>query len=218
MARPKKVRQGDAVLSPEHIVATALRLADADGIDQLSMRRLAHELDCGVMSLYHYVADKEALVEALVDRVASEVDAPPTGIAWREAVKHLAEATLAAQLRHPWAISAWSTSWPGPHRTRLVEHLLEALASAELSADVADLGFHAITNHIQGFAQQRLSFGQLDSRAETTQERLEALLAQTEHPRVAEHVEFHRSGRGTDDEFGFALELILDGLARYADA
>ena len=98
-----------------------------------------------------------------------------------------------------------------------MEQLLDALADAELPPDIADLGFHALTNHIQGFAQQRLSFGQLESRAEVTRDRLEAMLTQGEFPRVAEHVEFHRSNRTAHDEFGFALDLILDGLERFAD-
>lgn len=217
MGRPKKLRKDDTVLTHELIVAAALRLADSDGIEQLSMRRLATELDCGVMSLYHYITDKEALIEALVDQVAGEVVPPPADVAWRTAVQHIAESTLEAQLRHPWAISVWSTTWPGPYRFALVEQLLDALAEAGLPADVADLGFHALTNHIQGFAQQRLSYRQLESRAEVTGQRLEATLAQGEFPRVAEHVEFHRSNPTAYDEFGFALNLILDGLERLAD-
>ena len=217
MGRPKKVRDGDVVLTPEHIVTTAMRLADADGIERLSMRRLAAELDCGVMSLYHYVADKETLVEALVDQVAREVPPPPAGVAWREAVRHIATLTLEAQLRHPWAIPVWSTTWPGPCRFGLVEQLLDALANADLPPDIADLGFHAVTNHIQGFAHQRISFGQLESRAEVTRDRLEEMLTAGQFPRVAEHVAFHRSDRASRDEFGFTLDLILDGLGRSAN-
>jgi hypothetical protein len=104
-------------------------------------------------------------------------------------VQHIAESTLEAQLRHPWAIPVWSTAWPGPYRFGLVDQLLDALADAGLPPDTADLGFHALTNHIQGFAQQRVSYGQLESRAEVTRDRLEAMLAQREFPRVAEHVE-----------------------------
>lgn len=74
-----------------------------------------------------------------------------------------------------------------------------------------------LSAHIQGFAQQRLSYRQLKSRAEVTGHRLEAMLAQGEFPRVAEHVEFHRSNRTAYDEFGFALTLILDGLEKLAD-
>lgn len=217
MGRPRKLRDGDAVLSRERIVATAMRLADADGIEQLSMRRLANELDCGVMSLYHYIADKEALIEALVDRVAGEVVPAPNEAAWREAAAHISKSTLDAQLRHPWAIPVWSSTWPGPNRFGLVEQLLGALGSARLPPDIADLGFHALTNHIQGFAQQRMSYSQLETQAETTRERLELLLAENEFPHVAEHVEFHRSGQGAHDEFAFTLDLILDGLEKHID-
>ncbi len=216
MGRPKKVREGDAVLTRELIVTTALRMADADGIDKLSMRRLAAELDCGVMSLYHYVADKEGLIEALVDEVAGEVVPPRDGAGWREAAEGIARSTLDAQLRHPWAIPVWSTTWPGPYRFRLSEQLLDALAGADLPPDVADLGFHALTNHVQGFAQQRLSFDRLQSSADETGARVEEVMRQGRFPRVVEHIEFHRADRSGNDEFGFTLDLILDGLERWA--
>ncbi len=214
LARPKKVREGDAVLTFEHIVEAAMAMADADGIAKLSMRRLATELDCGVMSLYHYIADKEALVEALVDQVANEVAVPPADLDWRQTAQHLARSTLDAQLQHPWVVPIWSTTWPGPHRFALVELLLETLADIGLPPDVADLGFHALSNHIQGFAQQQISFEQLAARAAITGARLEELLADDKYARVREHVEFHRAGHDTPDEFDFTLNLILDGLER----
>lgn len=216
MARPKKVRDDDSVLTRDHIVTTAMRLADADGLEQLSMRRLAGELDCGVMSLYHYISDKEELIEELVDRVASEVVPPAAGVGWRVAVEQIAESTLEAQLRHPWVAAVWSATWPGPHRFGVVEHLLEALARADLPADVADLGFHAVTNHVQGFAQQRIAYDQLASRAEATRNRLEVMLAEGKLTHVAAHIGFHRTNRTEYDEFGFTLDLILDGLERLA--
>lgn len=214
MARPKKVRDGEAVLTHERIVTTALKLADEEGIGGLSMRRLATELDCGAMTLYHYIADKDALLEALVDAVAGEIEPPPADADWRAAAEHIAKAALEVQLDHPWVIPIWATTWPGPHRFALVEQLLDALAGADLPADIADLGFHALTNHVQGFAQQRLSYQELESKADVTAVRLEELFASNQFPRVAEHVEFHRSQHEAHDEFGFALNLILDGLER----
>ena len=193
-----------------------MQLADADGIDKMSMRRLATELDCGVMSLYHYVADKDALIEALVDQVASEVAPPAADTPWREAAQELAAATLAAQLNHPWVISIWSMTWPGPHRFALIERLLEALAQADLPADIADLGFHALTNHIQGFAQQRLAFGQLEAQADETAGRVAAIMGSDEFPRVIDHIAFHQHDETDRDEFRFTLDLILDGLERHA--
>ncbi|MGB5756592.1 MAG: TetR/AcrR family transcriptional regulator [Acidimicrobiales bacterium] len=214
MGRPKKERQGNSVLTHEHIVTTALEMVDLHGTEQLSMRKLATELGAGVMSLYHYVANKDALLEALVDRVASEVEPAEPGIEWTAAARHLAVQTHRALLRHPWAIPAWSTTWPGPHRFALMEQLLEVLATAGLPADVADLGFHALTNHIQGFARQRVAYGEIETSTDEMHERLHALLTQDEYPRVAEHARFHSVGHGTRDEFNYVLDLIIDGLER----
>ena len=212
MGRPKKEREGKPVLTFEHIVETALPMADEQGVAQLSMRKLATELGAGVMSLYHYVADKDTLVEALVDRVASEVDLETTGD-WKAAARQLARSTHEALLRHPWAIPEWSTVWPGPSRFALTEQLLEVLASAQLPPDVADLGFHALTNHIQGFARQRVAYGNTQTDTEQMHDRVQELLTQRDFPRVAEHVRYHVDGRGNHDEFGYVLDLILDGLA-----
>lgn len=214
MGRPKKERDGKPVLTYEHIVETALRLADEHGAGQLSMRKLATELGAGVMSLYHYVADKDALMEALVDRVASEVEPAPTGIRWTEAARHIAVSTHQAMLRHPWAIPAWSTSWPGPARLALMEQLLDVLANAGLPPDVADLGFHALTNHIQGFARQRVAYSENATNTEAMGNRVQALLTNDDYPRIAEHIRYHGEGHGTHDEFGYVLDLILDGLDR----
>ena len=213
MGRPKKERDGKPVLTLEHIVETALLMADEQGVVQLSMRKLATELGAGVMSLYHYVADKDALVEALVDRVASEVNLETTGN-WTAAARQLAIATHEALLRHPWAIPEWSTVWPGPYRFALTEELLEVLASAKLPPDVADLGFHALTNHIQGFARQRVAYGDPPPDNEEMNSRVQGLLTQADYPRVAEHVRYHMDGHANHDEFGYVLDLILDGLAR----
>jgi AcrR family transcriptional regulator len=212
MGRPKKERAGKPVLTVEHIVETALRMADEQGVTQLSMRKLATELGAGVMSLYHYVADKDTLIEALVDRVAGEVDLETTGD-WRAAARQLAISTHEALLRHPWAIPEWSTVWPGPNRFALTEQLLEILASAQLPPDVADLGFHALTNHIQGFARQRVADGNTQTDTEQMQNRVQELLTQRDFPRVAQHVRYHIDGHGNHDEFGYVLDLILDGLA-----
>lgn len=215
MGRPKKLREGEAVLTFENIAETATKIADTEGITKVSMRRLATELDCGVMSLYHYISDKEALIEALVDQVASEVQLPGSGQGWRATAQQISESTLEAQLEHPWVVPIWSSTWPGPHRQRRMECLLEALANSGLSAELADLGFHALINHIQGFALQQVAFEQLASRASETEVRVQEMLADHALPYVHAHMHFHRSGRETPDEFRFTLDLILDGLEKH---
>ncbi len=214
MGRPKKERKGKSVLTHELIVETALHMADDQGIEQLSMRKLATELEAGVMSLYHYVTDKDTLMQALVDRVAREVEPAKPGSEWKVAARHIAVSTHEALLRHPWSIPLWSTTWPGPHRFALMEQLLDVLASARLPPDVADLGFHALTNHIQGFARQRVAYGETNKNPEEMQSRVQALLSNDDYPRIAEHIRFHHDGHGTPDEFSFVLDLIIDGLDR----
>ena len=95
-----------------------------------------------------------------------------------------------------------------------METLLEVLAGADLPADIADLGFHALTNHIQGFARQRVAYGQSPTEGEAMQAKIEATLASGQYPHIVEHARYHQEGHGTTDEFTFVLDLILDGLAR----
>lgn len=216
MARPKKERDGKPVLTREHIVATALRMADEQGAEPLSMRKLAAELGAGVMSIYHYVADRDALMEALADEVAGEIDLELPDGDWVAAARHLAVSSHEALIRHPWSIPLWTSSWPGPNRLAAMEVLLDVLAGADLPPDVADLGFHALTNHIQGFARQRVAYGEAPTDTEEMQERIAAMLASGRYPRIAEHARYHDEGHGSVDEFTYVLDLILDGLSRSA--
>ena len=103
--------------------------------------------------------------------------------------------------------------WGHPRLGSWTEQLLEVLASADLPPDVADLGFHALTNHIQGFARQRVAYGNTQTDTEEMHDRVQELLTQRDFPRVAEHVRYHVDGHGNHDEFGYVLDLILDGLA-----
>lgn len=214
VARPKKERDGKPVLTRESIVATALAMADDHGAEPLSMRKLAAEMGVGAMSIYHYVADRDALMEALADEVAGEVDVELPDGPWVDAARQLAVSTHEALIRHPWSIPLWIDTWPGPNRLALMETLLEVLAGADLPADIADLGFHALTNHIQGFARQRVAYGQSPTEGEAMQAKIEATLASGQYPHIVEHARYHQEGHGTTDEFTFVLDLILDGLAR----
>ncbi len=212
--RPRRGRPGKVELDFDIVVDAALQMADDDGLEGLSMRKLADDLGAGVMSLYYYVEDKEALVDAIVDRVAAEVEPAPAEADWKESTRHLAMATHQALLRHPWAIPLWSSSRPGPHRVTLMEQFLAALASADLDADVVDLGFHAVVNHVQGFARQRVGFQTARSTDEARLRPGGLDVDLDEFPHVVAHIDYHRSGHGRRDEFAFVLDLILAGLER----
>ena len=94
----------DAGLSKERVVVEAVRLADRDGIDGLSMRRLAGSLGAGAMSLYHYVASKEELLVAMIDIVFAEIELPPAETDWQTAMRRRAVSARQVLARHPWAI------------------------------------------------------------------------------------------------------------------
>ena len=99
--------------------ATAIALADAEGIGSLSMRRLAQELGVEAMSLYHHVANKDDILDGMVDMVFGEIELPSDGADWKTAMRDRARSARAAMTRHPWAISLMeSRSSPGPATLR----------------------------------------------------------------------------------------------------
>lgn len=180
------------------------------------MRNLARQLGYEVMSLYNHVRNKDDLLEGMVDRVAAEVALPDTDDPWRPRVRDLAIAIHEMLLRHPWASALWSTAWPGRHRWDQMEAFLGALADAELPDDVADLGFHAVTLHISGFTQQQLAFRAQAAEMEAMMHRFDDDVDETVYPLIHAHLRYHEArdaGRNEPaDEFGFVLDLILDGL------
>ncbi len=208
-------------LTRDLILDAAIELADAQGVDALSMRKLAKHLGFEVMSLYNHVANKEDLLDAMVDRVAAEIVAPPPGAGWKPAARAIAISAHEALLRHRWAGALWMTQWPGRHRWLHMERLLAVLAEAGLPDDLADLGFHAITLHVGGFTQQQLSYAMDEQRSSEMYERFAREVRAEEFPHVVDHVRYHQEVEERDekprDEFAFVLDLILDGLERAAE-
>ena len=108
-----------APLSRQRALSTAVALADAEGIVSLTMRRLAQELGIEAMSLYHHVANKDDILDGMVDMVFSEIDLPSEGADWKTAMRQRARSARAAMTRHPWAIAIMeSRSSPGPATLR----------------------------------------------------------------------------------------------------
>ena len=195
-------------------MTAAIELADQHGIDGLSMRKLASHLGAGAMSLYNHIANKDDLLDAMVDRVAGEPLLPDRDQSWRAAARQFALDTHHALLRHPWAISMWQTRWPGPNRWLHMETLLAILARADFSEDHADLAFHAIVMHIQGFTQQQVSYATEFSDGDALFARFATEVEPESFPHLIDHVRYHSEGGATENEFAFVLDLILDGLDR----
>ncbi len=200
-------------LTRERVLTAAIAWADAEGTDGLSMRVLAGELGCGVMSLYNHVANKDEMLEGMVDLVASEIALPaPQNRDWQGALRETARSAHDTLMRHRWAAPMWSRYLPGPERLRHMDGILRTLREAGLSVDRACRGFHAITTHILGFTLQRLDFPVAQKDLASAASDFLAGMPTEEFPWFAEHVQHHVDEPDQGDSFSFVLDLILEGL------
>jgi len=208
-------------LSRDRVLRAAIRLADEDGFDSLTMRKLGHELGVQAMSLYNHVANKDDIRDGIVDLVMSEIEVPSNGADWKPAVRQSAISAHEVLLRHPWASSLMmATTVVSPARLRWMESLLGILRAAGFSADLTHHAYHALDSHITGFTLWQVNFPfetaeELAGMADAFRRELPA----DEYPHVAEHIEQHLAEPGLDgpSEFEFGLDLILDGLERIRD-
>lgn len=156
----KEQRQVASVagLSRQRMVEEAVRLADTEGVDGLSMRRLASALGAGAMSLYHYVANKDELLDAMIDVVFDEIELPPEETDWRSAMRHRAISARQVLARHPWAIGLMeSRTSPGPANLRHHEAVTACLRRAGFSVLMATHANWLLDSLVYGYALQEAS-------------------------------------------------------------
>jgi len=200
------------------VLRAAIAFADAKGIESLSMRKLGQELGVEAMSLYKHVANKDDMLDGMVDVVFSEFDLPSDGVHWREAMRQRATSARQALSRHSWAIGLTESRMkPGPANLRHHDSVIGCLREAGFSIEMAIHAYSALDSYIYGFALQEksLPFDTSDQVGEVA----EIILSQfpaDEHPYLAESVVEHitKSGWEYSDEFEFGLDLILDGLEK----
>jgi len=221
MARARKP------LSRERVLATAVRLADEEGIEALTMRKLARELGVEAMSLYNHVANKADLVDGIVDLVVAEIELPADDPAWDTSIRRCAISAHEAFVRHPWACSL--VIGPGETRRpprlpmprlRYMEWLLGRLRDAGFSADLTYHAYHVLDAHIVGFTLWQLGHeagAQAMVGDADVDEFVRGLIARVRDegfPQVAEHGEQHLDPPDDRSAFEFGLDLILTGLQR----
>ncbi len=214
---------GRVPLSRDRILDGAIALADAEGVEKLTMRRLAADLGVEAMTIYYHVPNKDAILDALVERVIGEIELPEPGAEWRSALRSLALSAYEVLGRHRWAtrLMLGPGRAPGPMRMRYMDTILAVLTDAGFEPTVADHAYHALEGHVMGFTLWEAGMN-LGTREEV-QALGRAFLAQLEvatYPSVAAHIEHHLEPRRPGDEgsFAFALDLLLDGLARIRTA
>jgi AcrR family transcriptional regulator len=229
MARPQPVTEPRAPLSKERVLHAAVTLAARDGIEALTMRKLADELGAGAMSLYHYVPNKEELLDGMVDIVFSEIELPPTDLDWKTAMRRRAISTREALNRHRWAVGLMeSRVTPGPASLRLHDAVLGCLREAGFSIEMTIQAYSVQDAYIYGFALQEktLPFDTAEESAAVAEEQTRqfAELAEErqfgtlmeEFPYLAEVVAGHVAKVGYDftAAFEYGLDLILDALEK----
>jgi AcrR family transcriptional regulator len=229
MGRPQTATEP---LSKERVVQAAVALAVRDGIESLSMRKLADELGAGAMSLYHYVPNKERLLDEMVDIVFSEIELPPTGGDWKSAMRRRAISTREVLNRHRWAVGLMeSRATPGPASFRVHNAVLGYLRDGGFSIEMTIQAYSVLDAYIYGFALQEkhvpfdsaeesaaVAEEQARQFAEQAEERQSAALAE-EFPYLAEVVAGHVATVGYDfaTAFEYGLDLILDALEKRRD-
>ena len=205
-------------LSRERVLRAAIALADEGGIEALSMRKLARELGVEAMSLYNHVANKDEILDGIIDLVAGEVDLPAATTDWKTAIRESAISTRDAFLRHPWASGLWIARPGGSARLRRGDWMLRTLREAGLPKDLTYHAFHIVESQILGFTAQQENFPhkpeELAGMAETFLQRLPV----GEYPDFVDHVRQHLEPHEWDKSgFELGLDLILEGLERTRD-
>jgi AcrR family transcriptional regulator len=204
-------------LSSARVLQAAVALADEAGLDAFSMRSLAQELGVVPMALYKHVANKDELLDGMVDIVFSEIDLPPAELDWQSAMRLRATSTREALKRHSWAIGMMESRRPGPANLRNHDAVMGCLRKAGFSFELAIHAYSVQDAYIYGFALQErdTGFETPDSAGEAARRRAEANGALADYPHLAEIVKkLPESGYDNAVEFAWGLALILEGLER----
>lgn len=212
-------------LSRERVLRAAVDLADRSGIEAISMRKIGLALGVEAMSLYNHVANKEDILDGMVDVVVSEIDPPARGSDWRTAMRNRVLSAREALLRHPWA-SAVIVSRVNmtPTMLRYMDSVAGILRNGGFSVDLTHHTIHVMGSRVLGFVQELYD----DSEGLADSPDMAAIMLQQmadEYPHITElameitHDDDSIVGKGCDDqfEFEFGLDLILDGLERLRD-
>lgn len=200
----------------ERAVRAAVHLADVGGIGAVTMRAVARELGIEAMSLYHHVASRDDLLDGMVERVVSEIEAPEPGEPWKEAMRRRAISAHAVLGRHPWATALlMSRINVGPAMLHYIDATVGCLRQAGFSIALADRAWNALDCYIYGFTLHAQKFPVDPEEYASAAQHFLPMLPPETYPYMREMSE--QVADGSYDgrmDFGFGLELILDGLER----
>lgn len=221
MTTPRKAKKSRArlPLTRERVVKAALALVDEGGVEALSMRTLAAKLGVEAMSLYRHVSGKEDLLLGVADLVLSEIEVPPPGTPWREAMRRRALSAREVFLRHPSsALVVESCATMTPSRLRYSDAITGLLMADGFDPTLAYRAFLLLDSYIYGFTMQELSWpqpaapGEVPAQVEVSPERFPHFAAVM--GAVMSKVGAQGLAASYAEEFRFGLELVLDALER----
>jgi len=209
-------------LSTDRVLAAAVTLADEGGIDSLSMRKLGQALGVEAMSLYSHVANKDEILDGIVDRVVGEIEIPTGETDWKTAMRQRAISAHEVFLRHPWVITMIESRIKmSPVRTRYFDATIGALRAGGFSIGLAYHAFLTLDSYIYGFTLHEVSWQFEPEERQDVAADLGSQVSPEEYPYIAEIMEFvlspdsARDEAGYVTEFEFGLNLILDGLEKH---
>ena len=213
---PKPARDREP-LTRDRVLSGAVTVADRSGaVAGLTIRSLAEELGVRPMSVYHYVANKDEILDGIVDVVFGEIELPSEDGSWRDEMARRARSARHVLRRHPWAIGLMeSRTAPGPATLRHHDSVLGTLRAAGFSREMTAHAYALIDSYTYGFALQEsgLPFDGPDTVPDVAEPIMERC-ATGDYPHMVEMATHHylRPGYDFGDEFEFGLTLILDGL------
>ncbi|MCE1195376.1 TetR/AcrR family transcriptional regulator C-terminal domain-containing protein [bacterium] len=208
-------------LNRSRVLAAAVELADERGISAVTMREVASRLGVEAMSLYNHIANKDDLLDGMVDLVVEQVDLPSDIVGWREAMRRRAVSAHQVFGRHPWApqlLDSRKTS--GPSRMLYLDWVLGTLVNAGFSLEGAARAFSLLDSYIYGFGMQEFNMAaDSDASPEEMAAQILASIPAEKYPHLHRMAsQAMESGYDAEADFEFGLELILDGLETRASA
>lgn len=214
-------------LSRDRVLRAAVALADGSGIESLSMRNLAQDLGVVPMALYKHVANKDELLDGMVDVVVGEIDPPAPEGDWKHVVRRRILSARQVLRRHPWAaLAIESRNSATPAILAYLDSMVGTLRAGGFSADLAHHVMHAMGSRMLGFSQELFDASRRAGRSGATAPDPPAAALPPEFAArfpylveiatAASHDDESVVGQGCDDqfEFEFALDLLLDGIER----
>ncbi len=212
-------------LTRDRVLRVAISLADEKGIESLSMRKLGQELGVEAMSLYNHVANKDDLVDGIVEMVVGEFAMPRDDADWRVALRERAKSAHEVLLRHPWAPALIeSRVTPSPVRLRFADATIGTFRRAGFSIDLAYRAQLIIDSYVYGFTLHEVNWPFTAEEQRDVAATLRPYVEPDEYPYLTEMMEFITTARTStaaqkdavayELEFDFGLDLILDSLAK----